>query len=97
MSASVTTKHDFIEALYIKVPRELHPCAEDRIYGYFDRMREAVDDPALVVKLSTWVREAVAQELRWEAEVCDFAREFKEAYRLRRRADKFAPDRFEHG
>jgi hypothetical protein len=89
MSATVISMHDFIEALRMRVPTDIHPSARCIIHEYLGAMRDAIDDPAHVVKLATMVREKIVDELRWEAEkyasVCDY----REAYRLRHRADRF--------
>ena len=89
MSASVTSMHDFIEALRLRVPHDIHPMARQFIHEDFGKMRDAADDPARVMQFVAKVHHRIADELRWEAvksaSVCDF----KGAHRLRCRADKF--------
>jgi hypothetical protein len=89
VSASMTSMHDFIEALRVRVPRDIHPAARRFIHEDFGEMREAVDDPARVMHLIAKVRDRIASELRWEAKKFASVRDFKDAYRLRRQADKF--------
>jgi hypothetical protein len=82
--------HDFIEALRIRVPRDdIHPMALQFIHEDFCEMCNAVDDPARVMQLVAKVRHRIVDELRWEAEKFASVRDFKDAYRLRRQADKF--------
>ena len=89
MSASVDRMRDFIELLRRSVPPEIHPSAKEGIRWKFAEMRDAVDNPAHVVRLAAQVRERIVYELRWEAVKHATARDFKGAYRLRRRADRF--------
>jgi hypothetical protein len=91
MSASKTSMYDFINALCIRVPPDIHPSARWNIDHDFSEMREAVavDDHAHVVLLMAYVRDRVVDELRWEAEKYRTVRKYREAYRLRRRADRF--------
>lgn len=89
MSASPTSMHDFIEALRVKIPRDIHPMALQFIHEDLGEMREVVDDPARVMQLVAKVRHRIVDELRWEAEKFASVRDFKDAYRLRRQADKF--------
>ena len=88
MSASVTDMRDFIEALRVRVPREIHPCAHEAIRWWFADMRDA--DPAHVVRLAAKVRHRIVDELRWEAVKQTTARDYRAAHKLRRRADRFA-------
>jgi hypothetical protein len=89
MSASKTGMRDFVEALLVQVPHDMHPSSSFIIHHKFTEMRDAVDDPARVMQLMAAVRERIVQELRWEAENYQTVRKYREAYRLRRRADRF--------
>jgi len=90
MSATVINMHDYIEALRLHVPPDIHPSTRSIIAEYLAEMHLAADDdPALVAKLAGFICYRVAQELRFEAENCESARDFHEAYRLRRQADRF--------
>ena len=91
MSASKTEMRDFVEALHVRVPRDIHPMACRFIHEDICEMREAVavDDHAHVVLLMANVRERIVDELRWEAVKYQTVRKHREAYRLRRRADRF--------
>jgi hypothetical protein len=88
VSASAATMHDFIETLRRHVP-PVHPCGAEEIRWLFVEMCEAVDDPSRVVQLAARVRRRVVQELRWEAESAESARAWRDAYKLRRQADRF--------
>lgn len=90
MSASLTGMHDFIEALHRQVPRDIHPSAREAIRWYFADMRDAVDDPATVLRISRKICRRVVQELRWAAESFESARVYRDAYRAQRQADRFA-------
>ena len=85
----MTSMSDFIEALRLRVPRDIHPAAHEIIHWDLCEMREAVDDPARVMQLIAKVHHRIASELRWEAVKHASVRDFKDAYRLRRQADKF--------
>jgi hypothetical protein len=91
MSASTSYWCDFIEALCIRVPPDIHPSARWNIDHDFSEMREAVviDDHARIVRLIAKVRDRIVDELRWEAEKYQTVRKHREAYRLRRRADRY--------
>lgn len=87
--------YDLIEAWQLRIPRDLHPWGQDAVYSYLAEMRDAVDNPAEVARLASMVRDRVVQELRREAANAETAGFFKDAYRLRRQADRFeAAERF---
>jgi hypothetical protein len=88
MSAVITTMHEFIETLSRHIP-SIHPSARGWIDDWILDMRAAVNDPAEVVRLAIKVRKSVVEELRWEAEKVASVGYFKDAYRLRRQADRF--------
>jgi hypothetical protein len=93
MSASVDVDgmRDFIEALRRHVP-PIHPCGEEHVHSCLCQMRSAVDNPAEVVCLAAEVRNRVVWELLFEAESVESSRCpscFKDAYRLRRQAERF--------
>jgi hypothetical protein len=90
MSASLTGMHDFVEALRRQVPRDIHPSASEAIRWYFADMRDAVEDPAEVLRLTAKVCDCVVQELNWCAEDLESARAYRDAHRARRQAERFA-------
>lgn len=87
MSACLRSMHELIETTIRRWPRDLHPCAKAHLHELFSEMRAAVDDPVRVVALTARVRRVV-QELPWEAEDAESTRAFRDAYRLRRQADR---------
>jgi hypothetical protein len=89
VSASMTSMRDFIEALRVRVPRDIHPMALQFIHEDFGEMCEAVNDPARVMQLIAKVHHRTASELRWEAAKHTSCGGFRDAYRLRRRAERF--------
>jgi hypothetical protein len=93
MSATATSMCDFIEALAIRVPYDsIHPSSQCNVWHDICAMREMAhhgDDPAHIIKLMANVRHRIARDLRWAADDCAKFGHFKEAYRLRRRANKF--------
>jgi hypothetical protein len=80
---------DFIETLRIRVPPEIHPSAQYAIGWWHIEMRDAMDDPAEVMRLAAKVRHRIVDELRWEAVKYASAYDYRQAYRLRRRADRY--------
>jgi hypothetical protein len=90
MTATVCTMHDFVLALQRQVPRDLHPSAPEALRWDFVAMRDAVDDPAEVLRLSRKVCRRVVQELNWEAESFESARAYRAAYRSQHQAERFA-------
>jgi hypothetical protein len=88
MSASVTSMHDFIEALRSRVPRDIHPMALAIIREDFCAMHDAAADPQRVVQLAAKVRWRIVDELRWEAVKSATVHDFRAAYKLRHRADR---------
>ena len=89
MSAALTNMREFIEAAQLRVPRDIHPMSLAFIHENFCAMRDAADDPRRVMQLLAKVGQRIARELRWEAVKSASVRDFKEAYKLRRRAGKF--------
>ena len=90
--------YQFIETLRLHIP-PIHPCGEEAVYSYFAEMRDATDDPPEVARVAAMIRDRVVQELRFEAESIESSRCpgcYRDAYRLRRQADRFdANHRFE--
>ena len=63
-----------------------------RIGGVFAAMREMAhhgDDLSHILKRMHNVQHRIARDLRWAADDCASTHHFKEAYKLRRRANKF--------
>lgn len=88
MTAHAIDMHDFIEALRIRVPRDLHPSSRCIIHQQFGEMHVTADDPAHVAKLAAAICHRIVSELRWEAVKSDAVHDVREAYRLRRQADR---------
>jgi hypothetical protein len=88
MSATAIGMHDFIEALRLHIP-PIHPCGEEAVSSCLCQMRDAIDNPAEVVRLAAKIRNRVVQELLFEAESAESAHCFKIAYRLRHQAERF--------
>jgi hypothetical protein len=93
MSASLTTMREFIEGLRLRVPPEIHPSAQGIVRQHLDDAcyADAHGDLATVHRLLDLVGRKIADELRWEADKSATPRikDYREAYRLRRRADRF--------
>jgi hypothetical protein len=93
MSATATTWHDFFEAFAIRVPyKQIHPMTQCIIHEDVGAMREMAhhgDDPSHILKLMRNVQYRIARDLRWSAHDYASMRHFKEAFKLRRRANKF--------
>jgi hypothetical protein len=79
-----------IETLCRRVPSDIHPMSRAYIQEDLCAMHDVVDDPVEVTRLITNVRNRIVREWRWEAEMHanDF-HDFREAYKLRRRAERF--------
>ncbi len=90
MSATRTDMHGFIEALAQRVPRQLHPLAQQSVHQCFTLMHEAADcgDHAEVIRLLRLAHAKIADELRWEAVKHATGHDFKHAHRLRRQAER---------
>ena len=80
---------DFIEMLYLRIPRNLHPCAQEIIHSWHRGMRASFRNHTEVLRLSRLICERVVQELTWEAENAASALDFRHAYRLQRQAERF--------
>jgi hypothetical protein len=95
MTASATTMHDCIEMLRLHALAPallIHPCGAEDIHRRLLQMRDAVDNPAEVVRFAAKVRDRVVQELLFAAESVESSHCrgcFKEAYQLRRQAERF--------
>jgi inhibitor of KinA sporulation pathway (predicted exonuclease) len=93
MSASAISMQDFrhslIEVLHKRVPRNIHPMAQQIIHHDFDEMHAAIDDAERVMQLIAKVRARIVQELHWLAETRETFHDFKGAYRLRCQAGRF--------
>jgi hypothetical protein len=87
--SDTTTMRDFIERLHLETPPYIHPSALCIIHEHFCEMRESFENPAHVAALMAKVRDKVALELRFLAENCDDVRDHREAWRLRRRVERF--------
>jgi hypothetical protein len=90
MSAVATDMRDFIKALERQVPWGLHPCSDEAIHWCLAEMRDAVDDPAAVHKLTGKICRRVVQELEFSAENDETVKHYRDAWRARRRAERFA-------
>jgi hypothetical protein len=90
MSATQTDMREFIEALAVRMPPDIHPSAQLIIGRYFGEMVANVEDPALVNELMVKVKAKVAQELNWKAHDCATMRKHKDAAEYRKRAKEFA-------
>jgi hypothetical protein len=93
MSATATSMYDFIETFAIREPyNDIHPLSQQLVHNDICDMREMAhhgDDPSHIIKLMHNVRHRIARDLRWAADDCASTHHFKEAYKLRRRANKF--------
>ncbi len=52
-------------------------------------MREIADNPVEVLRLAGHIQERVVRELHWEADNCATVRHYREAWKLRRQAERF--------
>jgi hypothetical protein len=85
------SEHDFIAALRLRGPREIHPMARVIIAEWLDDMQRAAEtgDTREVHRLVRMVRDKIADELRWEAVKYATVHDHKEANKLRYRATRF--------
>jgi hypothetical protein len=92
--------YDLIEQWQLRIPRDLHPYGRTIAHEYLAEMRNVIDyshggDLAPhevereIVRLAGLIRRRVVSELRWAAEKEASVGYFKDAYRLRRQADRF--------
>ena len=88
MSAQQTALYDYAVTLRLRIPRYMHPT----VYEYCDEMEDAArrDDVVQFKRYLSLMQDAILRELCWEAENCETARCYKEAYKLRRQADRIA-------
>jgi hypothetical protein len=87
MTAQLTSMHQFVEALTREVPCDIRPTVTNE---YLYEMREAVDDPAEVWRLTKLLCGRIALELVFNAENDEGCGHYREAYKYRRRAERFA-------
>ena len=93
MSAVATDMRDFIDVLQRAIPWGLHPTTDIAIRDYLFAMHSHIDDPAVVYALTGNICERVVQELEFLAEnneSAGYAGCHRDAYRARRRAERFA-------
>jgi hypothetical protein len=90
MSAVQTDMRDFIHAIERVIPWGLHGCTDTALHEYLSEMRDCFDDPAAVQKLTGKICRRVVQELEFTAENCETVGHYRDAYRVRRRAQRFA-------
>ena len=90
MSATETDMRDFITALERETPRGLHPSCDAWVGKYFSEMRSRWNDPAAVYDLTGKIVYATVQELEFDAENNETFGDYREAYRCRHRAKRFA-------
>ena len=93
MSATATSMYDFIETFAIREPyNDIHPLSQKLVHNDICDMRKMAhhgDDPSHILKRMHNVQHRIARDLRWAADDCASTHHFKEAYKLRRRANKF--------
>ena len=93
MSATASSWQDFIEAFAIRVPyNDIHQLSQQLVHNDISAMCEMAhhgDDPSHILKLMHNVQHRIARDLRWAADDCASTHHLKEAYKLRRRANKF--------
>jgi len=93
---------EFVERLRLHIPLTIHPYGKMIAGEYLIRMRDAAlaDDATEFARLAGMITRRVVDELRWHAEKEASVGYHRDAWRLRRRADRFAAGhRFEaaHG
>jgi hypothetical protein len=92
--------YDLIEAWGLRIPRDLHPYGLTIAHEYLSEMRNVVayssageiaphEAEREIVRLAGMIRRRVVSELRWDAEKHRSVGYHKDAYRLRRQADRF--------
>jgi hypothetical protein len=90
MNASATDMRDFILALERETPRGLHPATDEALRWWFVELRDNVDNPTAVYELTGKICWRVVQELEFDAENNECVGDYREAYRCRRQAERFA-------
>jgi hypothetical protein len=90
MSANLTSMRDYIDTLRLSVPTTIHPMAQQFIHEWFNEACLAEDqgNTSEVTRLLDLVRFKIVDELRWEAQKYQSVHDYREAYRLRRLADR---------
>jgi hypothetical protein len=92
--------YDLIEAWQLRIPRDLHPYGLTIAHEYLAEMRNVAaysssgeiaphEAEREIARLAGLIRRRVVDELRWHAEKEASVGYFKDAYRLRRQADRF--------
>jgi hypothetical protein len=92
--------YDLIEAWQLRVPRDLHPYGLTIAHEYLAEMRNVAayssageiaphEAEREIARLAGLIRRRVVSELRWDAEKHQSVGYHKDAYRLRRQADRF--------
>jgi hypothetical protein len=83
--------HGFIDNFKRRIP-PLHPLGEVTIHEWLSEMQFAADIGATkeVVRLFKLVRDKIQLELHWEAEDWETGNAYREAYQVRRQADRIA-------
>jgi hypothetical protein len=84
---------EFIDVFRQRVPPEIHPSAQCIVREYISRAYDAdargdLHEVSRLLGLAKW---KICDELRWRAEIFSdqLIRDYREAYRLRHRADRF--------
>jgi hypothetical protein len=80
----------FIRDFERKMPRDVHPATARYIQDDLRNMYDKADDPAFVRRIMDNDRHYIIRDLKWLADDYASCRDFKEAYKLRRRADRYA-------
>jgi hypothetical protein len=92
--------YDLIEAWQLRIPRDLHPYGLTIAHEYLAEMRNVAayssageiaphEAEREIARLAGLIRRRVVDELRWHAEKEASGGYYKDAYRLRRQADRF--------
>jgi hypothetical protein len=92
--------YDLIEAWQLRIPRDLHPYGLTIAHEYLAEMRNVAayssageiaphEAEREIARLAGLIRRRVVGELRWHAEKEASVGYHKDAYRLRRQADRF--------
>lgn len=91
MSAQPISMHEFVATLRRRVPLEIHPLAQLHVNEWLTEMEIASEhaDMGEVARLNTIIINKITDELRWEAVKYASVDDFKEAHRLRRRAERW--------
>jgi hypothetical protein len=90
MSAVVTDCRDFVLALERAVPWGLHPTTDNAVNLYLSEMRHRFEDPVVVHEFTHKICRRVVQELEFTAENAECVGFYRDAWRTRRQAERFA-------